>query len=89
MNSELHQYPASLYSSVSEFGYRSERFTGEVLRSGRGGSHGSHRRSFLSKIRLWLGGEGRHSTAAIDLRDEPTPCPRLTVVGQAPHAHAR
>ena len=89
MNSELHQYPAALYSSVSEIGYRSERFTGEVLRSGSSMARGAHRRPRLSQLRLWLSGEGRHSTATIDLRDASTPSRRLTVVGHAPHAHAR
>ncbi len=89
MNSELHQYPAALYSSVSEIGYRSERFTGEVLRSGSGLPRGVHRRPRLSQLRLWLAGEGRHSAATIDLRDAPAPKPRLTVVGHTPHAHAR
>ena len=89
MNSELHQYPAALYSSVSEIGYRTERFTGEVLRSGRGLPRGAHRRARLSQFRLRLTGEGRHSTSTIDLRDAATPNRRLTVVGQAPHAHAR
>lgn len=104
MNSELHQYPAALYSSVSEIGYRSERFTGEVLRSGSSFPRGAHRRHRLSQLRLWLTGEGRHSaapldsapidsapldSAPIDLRDAATPSRRLTVVGHAPHAHAR
>ena len=35
MNNYVHQYPAALYSAVSESGYRDERFTGEVVRSGR------------------------------------------------------
>ncbi|HEX4428906.1 MAG TPA: hypothetical protein VHZ96_06535 [Frankiaceae bacterium] len=89
MNSELHQYPAALYSSVSEIGYRSERFTGEVLRSGGGLPRGAHRRARFTQLRLWLSGEGRHSTAPIDLRDAPPAQPRLTVVGHRPHAHAR
>ncbi len=35
MNSDGRLYPAALYSAVTEAGYRQERFTGEVLRSGR------------------------------------------------------
>jgi hypothetical protein len=35
MNSYVHQYPAALFSAVTESGYRGERFTGEALRSGR------------------------------------------------------
>jgi hypothetical protein len=54
MNSELHQYPAALYSAVSEIGYRRERFTGEVLRSGSGNQRSNHRRPRLSRLRLSL-----------------------------------
>jgi hypothetical protein len=35
MNSYVHQYPAALYSVVSETGYRTERNTGDILRAGR------------------------------------------------------
>jgi hypothetical protein len=35
MNSYVHQYPAALYSAVTEAGYLGERSTGESLRSGR------------------------------------------------------
>jgi hypothetical protein len=31
MNNDLHSYPAALYSSVAEIGYRNERFTDEAL----------------------------------------------------------
>jgi hypothetical protein len=41
----INQYPAALYSAVSEIGYRSERFTGEIVRSG------TRRRSRLAGIK--------------------------------------
>jgi hypothetical protein len=44
MNSYVHQYPSALYSVVSETGYRTERNTGEVLRSGRVQRAGQRRR---------------------------------------------
>lgn len=50
MNSQLHQYPSALYSSVSEVGYRSERYTGESLRSGKG-LRAAHRRSLFGRLR--------------------------------------
>lgn len=50
MNSQLHQYPAALYSAVQESGYRAERFTGDVLRSGRTTPR-HERRSFLARLR--------------------------------------
>jgi hypothetical protein len=50
MNSYVHQYPAALYSVVSETGYRTERNTGELLRSGRVQQAGQRRR-FLGWFR--------------------------------------
>jgi hypothetical protein len=50
MNSYVHQYPAALFSAVSETGYRGERNTGEVLRSGRV-QQGGHRRRLLGWLR--------------------------------------
>ncbi len=50
MNSQLHQYPAALYSAVQETGYRAERFTGEVLRSGRTTPR-HERRPLLARLR--------------------------------------
>jgi hypothetical protein len=62
MNSNVHQYPAALYSAVSEFGYRSERYTGEVLRSGSSNranraNRGGHRRPRLRWLRPSRNGE--------------------------------
>jgi hypothetical protein len=51
MNTETRQYPAALYSAVSEIGYRSERYTGEILRSGRSVPRGAHRRSMIARLR--------------------------------------
>ncbi len=57
MNTQLHQYPAALYSSVSEVGYRAERYTGETLRSGKARGDG-HRRSLFGRIRQAFGHRG-------------------------------
>ncbi len=89
MNSELHQYPAALYSSVSEMGYRSERFTGEVLRSDGGLPRGAHRRPRLSQLRLRLSRAGRHSTPETTARGASWAHHRTPVVRHAPQAHAR
>ena len=51
MNNETRQYPAALYSAVSEIGYRTERYTGEVVRSGSGHSRGAHRRRIFERFR--------------------------------------
>ncbi len=56
MNSQLHQYPAALYSAVAETGYRNERFTGEILRSGKTKTRGTHRRGIFRRIRHALAG---------------------------------
>ena len=58
MNNITHQYPAALYSAVSEIGYRSERFTGEVLRSGRDVPRGAHRRHLIARLRQAFAGDG-------------------------------
>jgi hypothetical protein len=58
MNNDTRQYPAALYSAVSEIGYRSERFTGEVLRSGRGVQRGAHRRSRIARLRQAFAHDG-------------------------------
>jgi hypothetical protein len=50
-SSNVSTYPAALYSAVSEIGYRNERFTGEVLRSGLR-RRGSHRRSRFAGLRV-------------------------------------
>ena len=46
MNSYVHQYPAALFSVVSDSGYRSEANTGEALRSGHGERVNQPRRLF-------------------------------------------
>jgi hypothetical protein len=51
MNSQLHQYPAALYSSVSEIGYRAERYTGESLRSGSDRRRAADRPGIFRRIR--------------------------------------
>jgi hypothetical protein len=89
MNSELHQYPAALYSAVSEIGYRSERFTGEVLRSTGGLPRGAHRRPRLSQLRLRLTGASRHSTPQATSRGASWAHHRRQVVQRAPQVHAR
>jgi hypothetical protein len=66
MNSNVHQYPAALYSAVSEFGYRDERYTGEVLRSGRANQAG-HRRLRLR----WLRPSARGETSQPRDRQQP------------------
>ncbi|HEX4018065.1 MAG TPA: hypothetical protein VHX15_15125 [Frankiaceae bacterium] len=87
MNSQLHQYPSALYSSVSEIGYRGERFTGEVLRSGSGwAARGTHRRSLLSRVQFALTGRHHGRPAA----HQQTPAAgRRTVIKPVPRAHAR
>jgi hypothetical protein len=57
MNNQLNQYPAALYSAVPEFGYRTERFTGEVLRSGQART-GARRPSLLSRLRHLMDRDG-------------------------------
>jgi hypothetical protein len=66
MNNQLHQYPAALYSAVPEFGYRTERFTGEVLRSSFRAPHDGHRVGLFERIRKAFGGDGsrRHGRTA-------------------------
>ncbi len=58
MNSQLHQYPAALYSSVSEVGYRAERYTGETLRSGKAKSERAQRRRIFERLRQVLSRDG-------------------------------
>ena len=58
MNNNTHQYPAALYSAVSEIGYRSERFTGEVLRSGKRVPRGAHRRHLVARLRQAFASDG-------------------------------
>jgi hypothetical protein len=103
MNSELHQYPAALYSAVSEIGYRRERFTGEVLRSGSGNQRSNHRRPRLSRLRLSLvcgwfsqprqrrepARPAAEASPASPAPAAPAASRRPTVVHGAPHAHAR
>ena len=61
MNSTLHQYPAALYSAVQESGYRTERYTGEALRSSWRAPKDAGHRSLLSRIRHAAGRDGsRH-----------------------------
>lgn len=60
MNNQLNQYPAALYSAVPEFGYRTERFTGEVLRSGWRAPKDGERVSLLSRLRHALTRDGSH-----------------------------
>jgi hypothetical protein len=58
MNNITHQYPAALYSAVSEIGYRSERFTGEVLHSGKDVPRGVHRRHLIARLRQAFASDG-------------------------------
>jgi hypothetical protein len=48
MNNDTRQYPAALYSAVSEIGYR----------SGRGVQRGAHRRSRIARLRQAFAHDG-------------------------------
>ena len=76
MNNVMNQYPAALYSAVTEVGYRGEQFTGEVLRSG-GARRAAHRRARFSWLRMPAFGSGEGAPAG---RRQSRP---------AHHAHAR
>jgi hypothetical protein len=56
MSYDLKNYPAALYSSVAETGYRRERLTESFLRSGRSNRQSGRRFSRPSWLRL----HGRH-----------------------------
>jgi hypothetical protein len=89
MHSYLHQYPASLYSSVSDSGYRSERFTGEVLRSGRA-NRSESRRPRLRWFRRGLAGDAAQPRERRQpARPAPSPHHYELKFHRARHAGAR
>jgi hypothetical protein len=91
MNSYVHQYPAALFSVVSDTGFRHEANTGEVLRSGRGERVTPRRRLFG-----WLRPSSNGPSSNADgsqpsnrLRARPTPAPHHFELKFHRERHAR
>jgi hypothetical protein len=89
MNSYVHQYPAALFSVVSDTGHRSEANTGEVLRSGRGARVTQRRRLFG-----WLRPSSNHADSEAAqpgnrLPTRPAPAPHHFELKFHRERHAR
>ncbi len=84
MNTYVNQYPAALYSCVSEFGYRTERYTGEALRSGRA-NRAARQRSLLG----WLRPASRSRERREPARPAPSPHHYELKYQRGDHAAAR
>jgi hypothetical protein len=72
MNSYVHQYPAALYSRVTDSGYRGEVNTGDVLRSGRVPQTGQRRR-LLGWLRPSTSGDAGRSRNRQSAHPAPAP----------------
>jgi hypothetical protein len=92
MNSYVHQYPAALFSRVTESGYHGELNTGEILRSGHSQRSGQ-RRGLLGWLRPSSRGQGGEGAQAGQPRNRqaahPAPAPHHFELKFHRERHAR